>query len=192
MELFMREHSSALKNFNTAYSLVIEYCRSKLHRPEDITAFLNGVRWVCDVIAFKISWILVSKDDKEEADEYMAGHVAWFAQSHSTQAELCRWKCKIYSAMSKLLAAAAQTSVNQSENDQRHVGYYDYLAAKHGIALEQLYQQSPRPFVERILSILRTAYDAYQKRGSNRMNIQIGRLIASQYLRIGEYEQAFQ
>lgn len=189
VELFMGENDSALKSFNNAYSFVVDHCQ-RLGTPVERATFLQSVRWMCDVIAFKLAWILISRGDKIDADEYIMGHITWFEQIFENEQDLCRWKSKLYDSMHRLLKAASTVSFRAS--DQKHFGYYGYVAAKNAMILEKDTISIEPIYVERVLALLTSSYDAYQRLGYTRTVIMIGRLIASQYLLLHNYEHALQ
>ncbi|PJF19534.1 hypothetical protein PSACC_00659 [Paramicrosporidium saccamoebae] len=184
MELFMKDYTAALKSLNTAYSYAVDHYQ-KLVGSEECAVYLRSVRWTCDAIAFRLAWLLIARGDSVE--EYISGHINWFAASHQSELEFCRWKCKIYDAVGKLLRSANKIK------GHHHAGYYSYLAAKNAMVLEKL-SDIPLDFqyVEGILELLIASYDDYRQSGFNRMTMMVGRLIASQYMLLQNYEQAFQ
>lgn len=211
MELFLGEPESALKSFNSAYASVIQHCR-RIPAGGDDGAFLSTVRWICDVIALKIVWILMSRGDRRDADEYFAGHMAWFAGSHALfdgQA-LVTWKCQLYESMSHLVQAAtsptareetsptgkeARSLALEGSSDGRSAAYYAYLAAKNAIGLQTLLPNQEQRLslaTDKVLPLLALAYDQYHRQSGqhHNMSLQLGRLISSQYLLLGDLDEA--
>lgn len=211
MELFLGEPDSALKSFNSAYASVIQHCRRIPAGNED-TTLLPTVRWICDVIALKIVWILMSRGDRRDADEYFAGHMAWFAGSHaiSDGQALVTWKCQLYESMSHLAQAATRPTsrevasptskeersfAQEGPSEGRSAAYYAYLAAKNAISLQTLLldqEQRQSLATNKVLPLLALTYDQYHRQPGHdhSMTLQLSRLISSQYLLLGDLDEA--
>lgn len=190
MQLFLQDMSATIKTFHTAYLQVIEYCR-KLESAEQ-ALLLRSLRWTCDVMVYKIVWILAARGDKKAATEYLAGHIAWFSPSFGEDeletADANTWKAKLYDSMARILSI-----LPHDKADHQHAGYYCYLAAKCLMAFFRTggLEMGMRPVVgNQVLEWLGIAYDKYREDGLRRMTMHIGRLIATQYLAMDNHEQA--
>lgn len=162
---------------------------------------LELFRWICDVMTIRIIWMMIDRlveRDLKEADEYFNGHITWFTPSHSTEASLFGWKAKMYSAMAEILLNAERGERRVlSPKIEHHPGYYYFLASKYSIAsfapssdIQQ--SQEFQSHVEKTIDLLIKTYDYCQLKQAAGMTLQIGRLISSQYILIGDYSQAFQ
>lgn len=175
--------SSSSSTFSQSLSFPLEQQR---------IAFLESVRWTCDVIALRMVMLLIVKGQKASADAYIAGHLQWFAASHGNPWDLCQWKGRFFAAIIKILPTKAAAF---TRGDSFHRGYYQYLAAKNAISLITHHHSLeggmvPLADVELVLDYLVQAYEQYMGRNYRHMTLLIGRLIVSQYLLLHNYSQA--
>lgn len=190
MQLFLQDMSAAIKTFHSAYLQVIEYCR-KLEKSEQLPIF-QSLRWACDVMVYKIVWILAARGETRAATDYLVGHMAWFAPSFGELelglAELHGWKAKLYDSKARIFSV-----LPQDKGEHRHAAYYCYLASKSLMSFykSKLVDASTRLRAgHQILDWLGAAYDRYREDGLQRKTMHIGRLIATQYLAMENHEQA--
>ena len=186
MELLLGDRNGALRTFNDGYSEVVEHYR-RLDRSEDQIAFLDSVKWMCDVIALKIVSILLTKNEKYDADEYFSGHICWLTAAHGSQVELLRWKVTLYDAMSKLLMETVSISPSFAKwyGDQRHAGYYLLQAARNAITLQSIIPSGMASLedTQKTIWYLDQALSEYSRSNHSQGHIiQIHRLRVSQYL----------